>query len=115
RAIAGEGGGVPVGLPITGTTSAPSIALDLTAARDNAIARARAAAVGEAEALARQSAAEAARRGLGDSGAVSVVSVADMVRTPVQDRLRRQFVGRAQRSAAEPEPVDSGGGEEEGQ
>ena len=39
--LAGADGTVPVGLRITGTTRSPTIALDLSAARDQAIARAR--------------------------------------------------------------------------
>jgi hypothetical protein len=100
-AAAGGSGGVPVGLRITGTTTAPSVTLDLSAARDNAIAQARAKAVGEAEAAARSAASEVARRALGDTVPIAPDSLADALRSRVQDRVRGLF-GRQPRSAPPP-------------
>ena len=102
QAASGRGGGVPVGLRITGTTAAPVVALDLSAARDNAIAQVRERATEEAEAAAARAATEVARRVLGDSTPTSPDSLAGAVRTRVQDRLRGLLGGRARSAPAEP-------------
>ena len=51
-AAAGDGDRVPVGIRITGDASSPTVALDLSAARDNVVARARESAEREARAVA---------------------------------------------------------------
>lgn len=109
--VAGEEGSVPVGVRITGTAADPQIALDFSAARDAAMARARARATEEAEGAARRAAAEVARRALGDSAAVQPERVGETVRTEVRDRIRGLFGGGGRApaggAAAAPAEADS--------
>jgi hypothetical protein len=107
RTVAGEEGSVPVGVRITGSTTAPTIALDLSAARDNALAQARQKAEAEAEAAARRATAEVVGRALGDSVEVSPEAVGEVLRSRVQDRLRGLFGGGARSRAAESGGADS--------
>jgi hypothetical protein len=93
QAAAGEEGSVPVGIRITGTTAAPNVTLDLTTARNNALAQARVRAEAEAESAARRAAAEVVERTLGDSVTVSPEAVGEVLRSRVQDRLRGLFGG----------------------
>ncbi len=108
--LAGSSGSVPVGLRITGPVTSPQISLDLTAARDQALAVARERATEEAENAARRAAAEVTRRALGDSAAVAPEQIGESIRSEVQNRIRG-FLGRgraAEEPAAEPaaEPTE---------
>ena len=116
--LAGADGTVPVGLRIGGTTRAPTIALDLTAARDEAIARARERATEEAESAARRAAAELGRRTLGDSIPTDPAAIGEAVRERVGDRIRGLFGRQTAQPAqpqADPPAAGAGAGAEEPQ
>lgn len=106
--LAGSSGSVPVGLRITGPVESPQISLDLTAARDQALAVARERAIEEAENAARRAAAEVTRRALGDSAAaVAPEQLGESLRSEVQNRIRG-FLGRGRGgAAAEPDTAPS--------
>lgn len=109
--LAGSSGSVPVGLRITGSVTSPQISLDLTAARDQALAVARERATEEAESAARRAAAEVTRRALGDSAVVAPEQIGESIRSEVQNRIRG-FLGRG-RAAEEPAVEEPADGEEE--
>ncbi|HEX6938119.1 MAG TPA: AsmA family protein [Longimicrobiales bacterium] len=88
-ALAGDDGTVPVGLEISGPAQRPDVRLDLSAAAENAVARARAAAEDRARELAEQAARQAAARLLpGDS---LTAAPADSVRTRLEAELRNRL------------------------
>lgn len=101
-ALAGQQGRVPIGLRITGNVTEPAIALDLTAARDQALAVARQRATEEAQSAAKRAAAEVAERVLGDSVPVAPEQIGAAVRERVQGQIRGLFggLGRARAPAA---------------
>src|SRR5690606_1860162 len=116
-ALAGQQGRVPIGLRITGNVTEPAIALDLTAARDQALAVARQRATEEAQSAAKRAAAEVAERVLGDSVPIAPEQIGNAVRERVQGQIRGLFggLGRARTptaaeytaKAAQEAPADS--------
>lgn len=78
-AAAGSDGRIPVGLTITGSARSPDIALDFSAARETAVARAREAAQEEARQLAARA----------EDAALDRLAVPDSLRGLPADSLRR--------------------------